>query len=72
MLLVVSRLAAAIDDFDGTDNNAGRQIAWMNAHPFELFGGAGLAAGVNVNALANYRWSTAILNLLVPRKICSA
>ena len=61
MPLVVSGRTAAIGDFDGADKHARRQIGWMNAHLLEFFCGTRLEAGVNVNALANRRGSTAIL-----------
>src|SRR6266480_3452607 len=61
MPLVVSERTAAIGDLDGADKHARRQIAWMNARLLEFFCGTRFEAGINVNALANRRGSTAIL-----------
>jgi len=60
MPFVVSRFAAAINDVDSADEDAGHQIAWFNTHPRELGGRTGLAACIDVNAAANCRGSTAI------------
>ena len=49
MPFVVSRFAAAINDVDSADEDAGHQIAWFNTHPRELGGRTGLAACIDVN-----------------------
>ena len=61
---VVSGRTAAIDDFNGADKHARRQVAWLNAYPLEVFACARFEARVNVNALANPRRTTAILKSL--------